>query len=414
MSVKSKMTAIADKIRSLLGISGTMGLDSMSENLNVCQFQIDEQGGLLDLALSSIRDKAVGETIIINPVLQDKTIIPTEETQHVLPDNGYNGLGTVCVEAIPKYHIGSGVPSIRANIYTPGQQNQIIEAGQYIAEKQTILGDEDLIAENVKQGVNIFGIEGTYTGGSGIDTSDATATSDDIASGVTAYANGEKITGNVEVVDSGFVSIFDDAYGLGVVYSDGENKYYSLTSDFTNNILFRNGSSIEIKQPASNLGDADASDVMKGKTFTSENGTNIIGTYTPPSGLPNGISGLSSGTFKLSRDSASHTISHNLGSSPNFVFVSATGDIVDSSFPNYVFYHSMLHKTATMYGINAEIQVYSISGHSDGAGFSTHFSYVSPADSYFNSSKFILEPSNDATKFKAGVTYRWVCGVADI
>lgn len=33
MSVSSKMTAIADKIRALLGISGTMGLDAMAANL---------------------------------------------------------------------------------------------------------------------------------------------------------------------------------------------------------------------------------------------------------------------------------------------------------------------------------------------------------------------------------------------
>ena len=33
MSVNSKMTAIADKIRALLGLSGTMGLDAMATNL---------------------------------------------------------------------------------------------------------------------------------------------------------------------------------------------------------------------------------------------------------------------------------------------------------------------------------------------------------------------------------------------
>lgn len=33
MSVNSKMTAIADKIRELLGLSGTMGLDAMATNL---------------------------------------------------------------------------------------------------------------------------------------------------------------------------------------------------------------------------------------------------------------------------------------------------------------------------------------------------------------------------------------------
>lgn len=40
MSVKSKMTAIADKIRALLGISGTMGLDAMSANLATIQTDI--------------------------------------------------------------------------------------------------------------------------------------------------------------------------------------------------------------------------------------------------------------------------------------------------------------------------------------------------------------------------------------
>lgn len=40
MSVKSAMTAIADKIRALRGISGTMGLDAMSTNLATIQTDI--------------------------------------------------------------------------------------------------------------------------------------------------------------------------------------------------------------------------------------------------------------------------------------------------------------------------------------------------------------------------------------
>lgn len=59
--------------------------------------------------------------------------------------------------------------------------------------------------ENIKDGVTIFGIQGEY---SGIDTSDATATANDIATGKTAYVDGQKITGtHQEVVPTGTINI---------------------------------------------------------------------------------------------------------------------------------------------------------------------------------------------------------------
>ena len=56
----------------------------------------------------------------------------------------------------------------------------------------TVTGDRNLIAENIKKGEKIYGVTGTYEA---IDTSDATATPEDIRVGMTAYVNGEKITG---------------------------------------------------------------------------------------------------------------------------------------------------------------------------------------------------------------------------
>lgn len=47
MSVNSAMTAIADKIRTLLGISGTMGLDKMSTNLQTAVTTVDTQTDLI-------------------------------------------------------------------------------------------------------------------------------------------------------------------------------------------------------------------------------------------------------------------------------------------------------------------------------------------------------------------------------
>ena len=50
MSVNSKMTAIADKIRSLLGITGAMGLDAMATNLETEQTNVAS-------AFSAVGDK---------------------------------------------------------------------------------------------------------------------------------------------------------------------------------------------------------------------------------------------------------------------------------------------------------------------------------------------------------------------
>lgn len=53
-----------------------------------------------------------------------------------------------------------------------------------------------IIPENIKKDVQIFDVVGTYD--MGTDTSDATATANDIAQDKTAYVNGEKITGTLK------------------------------------------------------------------------------------------------------------------------------------------------------------------------------------------------------------------------
>ena len=73
-------------------------------------------------------------------------------------------------------------------IYTPGTEVITIPAGFYLEGDQIILGDISLTPQNIKTGVSIFNVEGTFT-------SDADAAAEDIAKGKTAYVNGVKITG---------------------------------------------------------------------------------------------------------------------------------------------------------------------------------------------------------------------------
>ena len=57
-----------------------------------------------------------------------------------------------------------------ATTYTPTTTSQTIAAGTYLSGVQTIQGDADLVAGNIKNGVQIFGVTGNlafityYTG----------------------------------------------------------------------------------------------------------------------------------------------------------------------------------------------------------------------------------------------------------
>lgn len=97
-------------------------------------------------------------------VLQSKTVSPSESAQTIKADNGYDGLSQVTVNAVSKTYVGSGVTKKSAATYTPGTSNQTIAANQYLNGAQTIKGDANLVAGNIKSGVSIFGVAGTYAG----------------------------------------------------------------------------------------------------------------------------------------------------------------------------------------------------------------------------------------------------------
>lgn len=102
---------------------------------------------------------------------------------------GYISAGTAGNVAVT---LTASVTTKAAATITPGTSNQTIASGTYLTGTQTIAGDSDLTAANIKNGVQIFGVTGSYT-------SDATASAADIVSGKTGYVNGSKITGNLVV-----------------------------------------------------------------------------------------------------------------------------------------------------------------------------------------------------------------------
>ena len=147
-----------------------------------------------------------------NTITLTKTGVTTTPTVSA----GYVSSATASTATVA---LTASVTTKAAATITPGTTNQEIAAGTYLTGKQTIAGDSDLTAANIKTGVQIFNVTGSYT-------SDATAAAADIVNGETAYVNGSKVTGNL-VIQHYYTGTSAPSSSLGVngdIYLQSQEK----------------------------------------------------------------------------------------------------------------------------------------------------------------------------------------------
>lgn len=114
------------------------------------------------------------------------------------------GSGPVYVDV---EYVGDNNPDIDVTMYLRTNNKEVLDNDTQIEAEISYVDLAkaiDLTSDKIASGESVLGMEGTYEG---LDTSDATATASDILSGKTAYVNGDKITGTLEISDNSIMKL---------------------------------------------------------------------------------------------------------------------------------------------------------------------------------------------------------------
>lgn len=104
MGLSQKMTAIANRIRTLLGVSSSMGLDSMATHLDAAQAEVDTQGDLISQIAAVLARKAAG-------------IVPAGEIK--ITENGTHDVTTYASAVVDVQSLPAGISKLSICTFTP-------------------------------------------------------------------------------------------------------------------------------------------------------------------------------------------------------------------------------------------------------------------------------------------------------
>lgn len=180
------------------------------------------------------------DKVTINAMkLQSKSVSPSTSAKTVYPDSSYDGLSSVAIGAI-KLESKTLTPSSIQQDVTPGSNYDGLS-------RVVVQGDSDLVAANIKSGVNIFGITGSYAGNGTFGT--ATSTSNKLTIPVPSDWNA------VMFVARGFNQLLPDTLTATAVagYLKRDNSEYGVVGIGGSSWHTYTGDKVTVESSSNNL-----------------------------------------------------------------------------------------------------------------------------------------------------------------
>ena len=293
------LTDVADAIRSKKGTSGKISAsyfdteiasittgttEDLSTELTTQNNLLTAQETTIDQIFASLQNKMAGGEIS----LQEKTISPTTSKQEVTADSGYDGLSKVTVNAIPTTtqatpsisvsssglitasstqsagYVSAGTKSATkqlttkgATTWTPKTTNQTISSGTYLTGTQTIKGDSNLVASNIKSGVSIFGVAGSLEA----------SVAEDLTNEFNDYEN--ELTAQEEIIEDIITALQGKGTGGGLTPTGTLDITENGTYDVTNY------ASVNVNVESSS---GNSTNIFDGTKLTFTNGDKVTAT----------------------------------------------------------------------------------------------------------------------------------------